>query len=93
MTTQNEEARRVRSYLLAQGENYAFTEMWPRLMKARLEVIAAVDSVSQEQADFTTDPDEWSIAEVLHHLITSSARGRRNCRVARSWESACHARN
>ncbi len=84
MTTQNEEARRVRSYLLAQGEKYAFTEMWPRLMKARLEVIAAVDSVSQEQADFTTDPDEWSIAEVLHHLITSSAR------VAETVESLAH---
>ncbi len=74
MTTQNDEARRVRSYLLAQGEKYAFTEMWPRLMKARLEVIAASEGVSQEQADFTMDSDEWSIAEVLYHVLTSSAR-------------------
>ena len=74
MTTQDDEARRVRSYLLAQGEKYAFTEMWPRLIKARLEVIAAVEGVSQEQADFTFAPEEWSIAEVLHHVLTSSAR-------------------
>ena len=84
MTTQNEEARRVRSYLLAQGEKYDFTEMWPRLIQARLEIIAAVDNVSQEQADFTTDPDEWSIAEVLHHVVTSSAR------VAETVESLAH---
>ena len=74
MTTQDDEARRVRSYLLAQGEKYAFTELWPRLIRARLEVIAAVDGVSQEQADFTFAPEEWSIAEVLHHVLTSSAR-------------------
>ena len=74
MTTMDEEARRVRSYLLAQGEKYAFTELWPRLIAARLEVIAAVDGVSQEQADFTFDPEEWSIAEVVQHVLTSSAR-------------------
>ena len=74
MTTQNDEAQRVRSYLLSQGEKYAFTELWPRLIKARLEVIAAVEGVSQEQADFTFDPEEWSIAEVLHHVLTSSGR-------------------
>ena len=74
MTTMDAEAQRVRSYLLAQGEKYAFTELWPRLIKARLEVIAAVDGVSQEQADFTFDPEEWSIAEVVHHVLTSSAR-------------------
>ena len=74
MTTQDAEAQRVRSYLLAQGEKYAFTELWPRLIKARLEVIAAVEGVSQGQADFTFAPEEWSIAEVLHHVLTSSAR-------------------
>ena len=65
MTTMDAEAQRVRSYLLAQGEKYAFTDLWPRLIKARLEVIAAVDGVSQEQADFTFDSEEWSIAEVV----------------------------
>ena len=74
MTTQDDEARRVRSYLLTQGEKYAFTEMWPRLMAARLQVIAAAQNVNQEQADFTFAPDEWSVAEVLHHVITSSTR-------------------
>ena len=74
MTTSDEEAQRVRSYLMAQGEKYSFMEMWPRLVGARLQVIAAVDGISQEQADFTVDADEWSVAEVLHHVLTSSAR-------------------
>ena len=34
----------------------------------------AVEGVTQEQAEFRPDPDEWSIAEVLHHLLTSSER-------------------
>ena len=74
MTTQDEEARRVRSYLLSQGEKYAFTKLWPRLISARLEVIAAANGVNQQQADFTFASEEWSIAEVLHHVLTSSAR-------------------
>ena len=84
MTTQNDEAQRVRSYLLSQGEKYAFTELWPRLITARLEVIAAAEGVSQEQADFTFAPEEWSIAEVLHHVVTSSGR------VAETIESLAH---
>ena len=74
MTTLDAEALRVRSYLLVQGEKYAFTEMWPRFITAREEVIAAVDGVSQRQADFTFAPEEWSISEVLHHVLISSAR-------------------
>ena len=74
MTTQDTEAQRVRSYLLTQGEKYSFTELWPRLIKARQEVIAAADGVNQRQADFTFAPEEWSISEVLHHVLTSSAR-------------------
>ncbi len=84
MTTQDAEAQRVRSYLLAQGEKYSFAEMWSRLIKARREVIAAVQDVTQEQADFTFAPEEWSIAEVLHHVLTSSAR------VAEVVESLAH---
>ena len=74
MTTQAEEFRRIHSYLQGQGERYTFSELWPRLIRARITVMDAVEGVTQEQAEFRFDPDEWSISEVLHHLLTSSER-------------------
>ncbi len=74
MATQNDEALRVRSYLFSQGERYTFAELWPRMMKARMSVIDAAEGVTQAQAEFRPDADEWSVAEVLHHLTVSSAR-------------------
>ncbi len=75
MTTQTDEALRVRNYLQSQGERYTFTELWLRFVKARITLIDSVADVSQEQADFRPDEDEWSISEVLHHITTSSGRG------------------
>ena len=74
MTTEAEEARRVQSYLQRQGERYTFSELWVRLIKARIELMDSVEGVTQEQAEFRPDADEWSISEVLDHVITSSGR-------------------
>ena len=74
MTTQNEEFARIHSYLTAQGERYPFDELWTRLIKARISVMDSVEGVSQELADFRPEPEEWTISEVLHHLLTSSGR-------------------
>ena len=74
MTTQNEEFARIHSYLTTQGERYAFDELWTRLIKARISVMDSVEGVSQELADFRPEPGEWTISEVLHHLLTSSGR-------------------
>ena len=74
MTTGSDEAERVRSYLLSQGEKYTFAEIWVRFAKARVVLIDAVVDVGQEQADFRPDADEWSISEVLNHVLTSSGR-------------------
>ena len=73
MSTQSEEAR-VRSYLQSQGERYTFAELWTRFVKARVSAIEAAEGVTQAQADFRFHPDEWSVSEVLHHLVTSSGR-------------------
>ena len=62
MTTQNDEAQRVRSYLLSQGEKYAFTELWPRLIKARLEVIAAAEGVSQGAGGLHVRPQKSGVS-------------------------------
>ena len=74
MTTQADEFQRVRSYLQGQGERYTFSELWARLIRARVSVMDAVEGVTQAQAEFRPDPDEWSISEVVHHLVTSSQR-------------------
>ena len=74
MTTQADEFERIHSYLQAQGQRYTFSELWSRLIRARVTVMDVVEGVTQEQAEFRPDPDEWSIAEVLHHLLTSSEK-------------------
>ena len=74
MTTGADEGERVRSYLISQGERYTFAEVWVRFAKARIALIDSVAGVDQELADFRPDAGEWSISEVLNHLVTSSGR-------------------
>ena len=73
MTTGSDKGESVRSYLISQGERYTFAEIWVRFAKARLALIDSVADDDQEQADFRPDADEWSISEVLSHLVASSA--------------------
>lgn len=80
-SAQTEEERRVRSYLQSQGERYTFAELWTRFIKARVSLMESAEGVTQAQADFRFHPDEWSVSDVLHHLVTSSGR------VARLAES------
>ena len=68
------EEQRVREYLISQGEKYPFKELWVRAVGARLEVIKEVSDVSQVQADFSFDEDEWTISEILEHVIASTNR-------------------
>ena len=74
MTTGSDEVERVLSYLTSQGERYTFAEIWVRFAKARLELIDSVSEVDQGQADFRPDAGEWSISEVLSHVVTSSGK-------------------
>ncbi|HJO81084.1 MAG TPA: hypothetical protein QF520_01585, partial [SAR202 cluster bacterium] len=74
MTTQRGESERVRGYLLSQGERYTFAELWVRFVKARVDLIDAATGVTDEQAAFKFDPEEWSIQEVLSHVVTVSGR-------------------
>jgi hypothetical protein len=73
MATQSEGTGRVREYLLSQGEKYSFRDLWVRVTQARLELLKAIDGVTDEEASFRPDDVEWSILEVLDHLLASSA--------------------
>jgi uncharacterized damage-inducible protein DinB len=68
------EEERVREYLISQGEKYPFKELWVRSIAARLELIKEVSEVNQKQADFSFDSDEWTISEILEHVVTSTYR-------------------
>ena len=72
MTTETNETDRVRMYLRTQGERYTFRELWIRAVKARLQLLDSLDGVNDEQAAFKINEDEWSILEVLKHVLTSS---------------------
>ena len=74
MATQSDGTERVRNYLLSQGEKYSFLELWVRVTQARLELLKAIEGVTGEQASFRPEKAEWSILEVVDHLVTSSGR-------------------
>ncbi len=71
-TGEQAERDRMHSYLVSQGERYSFSELWPRVCRARLELLDALSGVSDEQAVFAPAPGEWSIREVADHILNSS---------------------
>jgi len=68
------EQDRIRNYLINQGSKYSFRELWKRMIKARLQLIEEVDNITQTQADFAYDSEEWTISEVSHHVVLSTER-------------------
>ncbi len=74
---QQAEYDRMRGYYLAQGEKYSFAELWPRATAARLELLAALEGVSDAQADWSPAPEEWSIKETALHILNNSRSARR----------------
>lgn len=88
MTNQQQaEFDRMRGYYLSQGEKYSFAELWPRAMKARLQLLDALEGVSEEQASFKPGPNDWSIREVALHVVNGSRSNRRLVIALSSGES------
>ena len=67
-----DERARIGGYLNSQGEKYTFTELWPRVVAGRLELLDALQGVSEQQAAFKPADDEWSIREVALHALNGS---------------------
>lgn len=76
VSPQQAEYDRMRSYYLAQGEKQSFQELWPRATKARLELLDALDGVSDVEAGWSPAPEEWSIKEVALHILKNSRSNR-----------------
>ncbi len=68
------EQDKVRNYLLTQGQKYSFEELWFRIVKARVQLIEELDGIDEEQAGFTPNQSEWTIAEVVQHVVLSTER-------------------
>ncbi len=71
--TWGDEIDGVRAYLLAEAEQ-PFSVLLPKLAAAHADLLAALDSVSEEQAEFRPIAGEgeegWGIAEVLRHIAS-----------------------
>lgn len=71
--TWGDEIDGVRAYLLAEAEQ-PFSALLPKLATARADLLAALDGVSEEQAEFRpiagVGEDGWGIAEVLRHIVS-----------------------
>lgn len=85
---QADENARIRSYLLSQGEKYSFKEMWQRVVAARLELLEAIGSVNEEQASFRPAEGEWSVREVILHVLNWSREVRRLVQLLANGEAA-----
>ncbi len=76
-TDQQGEFERIQGYLNSQGERNSHPEIWPRAIKARMELLDNLNRVSEEQAAWAPSEDDWSIKEVALHILNGSRNVRR----------------
>ena len=82
MTTREltEDQQRIRGYMFAQGEKYSWFELLPRVLETRIQLLQALDGVTDEQANMRpeTSIDEWSIREAMDHAVSVAQSALRN---------------
>ena len=65
--------RAIRERLLRRAADLDWSEIWPEVVAARIELLDAVARISEEQAVWKPSADDWSIAETIRHQLPSSA--------------------
>jgi uncharacterized damage-inducible protein DinB len=73
----SEDEQRIRNYLVTQGEQRDWVDLWPRFIQERGNLIRATEKVSDAQADFKPDAKSWSIREIIEHVLNVSRAGMR----------------
>jgi uncharacterized damage-inducible protein DinB len=73
----SKDEQRVRSYLVTQGEQRDWVDLWPRFIQERGNLLRATEKVSDEQAAFNPDSESWSIREIVEHVLNVSRAGMR----------------
>ena len=74
---QQAEFERMHGYYVSQGERYSFSELWQRVVKARIELLESFAKVKDADADWSPSAETWSIREVVHHVLNSSRNTRK----------------
>jgi len=87
-TDQQAEFARLQSYLNGQGEQNSHSEIWPRAVKARMELLDCLAKVTDQQAAWAPSDDDWSIKEVALHILNSSRSVRRIVQALSAGETA-----
>jgi uncharacterized damage-inducible protein DinB len=64
---------RLRQQLLDRVSAADWADLWPSVVGARLELLAAIEGTSDAQAAWRPAEDQWSIEETVRHLLPSSA--------------------
>ncbi len=77
MTAEADDARtrqiaRLRDYLTTESAERDFIALWPTVVRARLELLALLEPVSQGQAEWKPAGEGWSIVEVARHALNAS---------------------
>jgi hypothetical protein len=63
--------------------------LWSELESVRAEVLGEADGLSQGQADWRPSEKEWSVGEVVHHLILAEvATGKLTTKLTREADAA-----
>ena len=63
--------------------------LWSELESVRAEILGEADGLSQGQADWRPSEKEWSIGEVVHHLVLAEvATGKLTTKLTREAEAA-----
>jgi uncharacterized damage-inducible protein DinB len=75
MTTANDEAQRVRGYLLAQANKLSIPELVEKVRRDTLPLWDAAAAVPADRFTERPGPEEWSAAEVLTHVLDMNDRG------------------
>lgn len=73
---QRAEFERMHGYYVSQGERYSFSELWQRVVKARIELLESFAKVKDTDADWSPSTEAWSIREIVHHVLNSSRNTR-----------------
>ena len=67
-----EDDQRVRNFLVEQAAKRDWIELWPRMIAERGALLMAIDRVTDEQADWSPGGDEWTIRQVVEHVLNVS---------------------
>lgn len=65
------EQERLRAYLKAQGAKLSVEQIRERIQEAAEDFLAAVGEVSEAVARTSPAPGEWSLAEIVDHVVTA----------------------